>query len=62
MFVVYRISAASAQVLRQAEVSERLATMGMTPMPMPPDQLKTFIDTEVVKWVRLAKEANIQPQ
>ena len=43
-------------------MAEKLATMGMTPMPMPPEQFKTFIDAEVVKWVRLAKEANVQPQ
>ena len=59
---VDRISAATVQILKQPEMAEKLAIMGMTPMPMPPEQMKAFIDTEVVKWVRLAKEANIQPQ
>jgi len=29
---------------------------------MTPDQLKTFMASEVSKWVRLVKEANIQPE
>ena len=33
-----------------------------TPMPMPPDQLKTFIGTEITKWARIVKDANIQPE
>ena len=59
---VDRISAATIQILKQPEMAEKLAIMGMTPMPLPPEQMKAFINTEVVKWVRLAKEANIQPQ
>lgn len=59
---VDRISAATIQILKQPEMAAKLAIMGMTPMPMPPEQLKSFIDTEVVKWIRLTKEANIQPQ
>ena len=59
---VDRISAATIQILKQPEMAEKLAIMGMTPMPLQPEQMKAFINTEVVKWVRLAKEANIQPQ
>ncbi len=60
--MVDRINVATAQVLKQPAMAEKLATMGMTPMPMQPDQFKTFIDAELVKWVRLAKDANVQPQ
>ncbi|MBC7468023.1 MAG: tripartite tricarboxylate transporter substrate binding protein, partial [Ramlibacter sp.] len=44
------------------EMRDRLATIGLTPMPMPPEQLKGFIGTEIVKWTRLAREANVQPE
>ncbi len=60
--VVDRLSAATAQVLKQPEMADKLVSMGMTPMPLQADAFKTFVDAEVVKWVRLAKEANVQPQ
>lgn len=60
--VVDKLNAAITQVLRAAEMKDKLATIGLTPMPMPPEQLKTFIGTEIVKWTRLAREANIQPE
>lgn len=60
--VVDKLNSAVAQALQQTESNDKLAAIGMTPMPMPPDQLKAFISTEITKWVRLAKEANIQPE
>ena len=60
--MVDRLNAAVGKVLQTADIKERLATIGMTPMPMTPEQMKTFIGTEVTKWVRLAREANVQPE
>jgi tripartite-type tricarboxylate transporter receptor subunit TctC len=60
--VVERLNAAVAQALQLAESKDRLATIGMTPMAVTPDQFKVFIGTEIVKWVRLAKDANVQPE
>ena len=60
--LVLAANSAVAQALQQTESSDKLATIGMTPMPMSPDQLKAFISTEITKWVRLAKDANIQPE
>jgi tripartite-type tricarboxylate transporter receptor subunit TctC len=57
-----KLGSAVAQALQQADVRTKLATFGLSPMPMSPEQLKAFIDKEVLKWVRLAKEANIQPE
>lgn len=57
-----KLNAAVTQALRQPGVSEKLATIGMAPMIMTPAQMKGYIDSEIVKWVRLAKEANIQPE
>ena len=57
-----KLSAAVAQALQQTEVKNRINTFGLSPMPMSPDQLKAFIGKEVPKWVRMAKEANIQPE
>ena len=60
--VVDKLNAATTQVLKTAEMKDRLATIGLTPMPMPPEQLKVFIGTEIVRWTRLAREANVQPE
>ncbi len=60
--VVDKLNAATTQVLKAPEMKERLATIGLTPMPMPPEQLRTFIGTEIVKWTRLAREASVQPE
>ncbi|MFD0669746.1 Bug family tripartite tricarboxylate transporter substrate binding protein [Ramlibacter sp. MAHUQ-53] len=60
--VAEKLNGAVAQALRQAEVKDRLAGIGLQPMPMGPDQLKAFMASEVTKWVRLAKEANVQPE
>lgn len=50
------------QALQAPEVKDRLASFGLSPMPMGPDQLKAFIPAEVAKWTRLAKAANIDPE
>lgn len=60
--VVDKLNAATAQGLKQPELKDRLATVGITPMPMTPEQLKTFIATEITKWTRIVKDANIQPE
>jgi tripartite-type tricarboxylate transporter receptor subunit TctC len=39
-----------------------MASEGTTPLIMTPAELKSFIDTETTKWVRLANEAGIQPE
>ena len=60
--VVDKLSAATTQVLKTPEMKDRLATIGLTPMPMAPEPFKGFIASEIVKWTRLAREANIQPE
>ncbi len=60
--VVDKIDGATALALKQPDLKAKLATIGISPMPMPPDQLKTFIGTEIVKWTRIVKDANIQPE
>jgi tripartite-type tricarboxylate transporter receptor subunit TctC len=60
--LVNRISAAVIQAQKQKDVVDRLAANGTTPLIMGPDELKAFMDAETAKWVRLAREANIQPE
>lgn len=60
--VTDRLNAAVNQALRQPDVQEKLAGIGIQPMPMAPAELRTFVDREVTKWVRLARDASIQPE
>lgn len=59
--VVNRIAEAAIKALKLKEVAEKYAISGAVPMVMGPDELKAFMESEVAKWTRLAKEANIQP-
>lgn len=60
--VVDKLNTATTQLLRQPDMKDKLANIGLSPMPMPPPQLKTFVGTEITKWTRLVKDANIQPE
>jgi tripartite-type tricarboxylate transporter receptor subunit TctC len=60
--LVDRLSTAIFKAQEQKAVVDRLAVYGMVPMKMGPSELKGFISAETAKWVRLAREANIQPE
>ena len=59
---VNRLSAMIVQAQKQADVVRRLGSDATYPLIMGPDELKAYIDAEVTKYVRLAKEAGIQPE
>jgi tripartite-type tricarboxylate transporter receptor subunit TctC len=60
--VVDKLHAALVKALAQADTKERFAAIGIAPMPMAPDKLHGFMGSEIAKWQRLAKEANVQPE
>jgi tripartite-type tricarboxylate transporter receptor subunit TctC len=60
--LVERFSAAIIQAQKRADVTEQLARQGMVPLILRPDELKAYMDAEAKKYVRLAREANIQPE
>ncbi|HYM48492.1 MAG TPA: tripartite tricarboxylate transporter substrate binding protein [Burkholderiaceae bacterium] len=60
--IVDKLHAATTKALASAEVKDRLATIGIAPMPMTPEELSRFIVSEVGKWTRLTKEAGIEPE
>lgn len=59
---VVRISNAVAQALKSPDMAEKYATGGSAPLILNQDELRAFIDSETAKWVKLAREANIQPE
>ena len=60
--VVTKVNAAMNAALKQKDVVAKYAEAGTQPLVMTPEEVKTFIEAETAKWVRLAKEANIQPE
>jgi tripartite-type tricarboxylate transporter receptor subunit TctC len=60
--VVDKLNIAIAAALKNPVLREKLAATGMQAMVMTPEQLGRFVNTEITKWVQLAKDANIQPQ
>lgn len=60
--LVTRLSDAVMKVQKQRNLIDKYATQGATPLVMGPDELKAYIESETTRWVRLAREANIQPE
>lgn len=60
--LVERIHGAIVTALKDPAIVARLATYGTTPLFMGPDELKNFMASETDRWVRLARDANIQPE
>lgn len=60
--IVSRLSDAVQRALKQKELVDRYASTGTVPLIMDPDELRAFMQSEVGKWVRLAREANIQAE
>ncbi len=60
--MVNRLNAAISSALRRPEVVHQLALEATQPLLMGPDEIKAYIEAEVVKYIRLAKEAGIQPE
>ncbi len=60
--IVDKLNMAINQILGQAEVRSKLAAAGIEPLVLERLKLAGFIPDEVAKWVRLAKDANIQPE
>ena len=48
------------KMLAQAEVKERLATLGAEGVGNTPDEFRAFVKAEIVKWARVVKEAGLK--
>lgn len=60
--VVNKIHAAMDSALKQKEVVDKYAQAGTIPFLIAPDGLKALIETDTAKWIKLAKESNIQAE
>lgn len=60
--IVDRLANESAKILARSDVRERFAVMGIQVAPMAPAELGEFQKSELAKWAKLAKAANIIPE
>jgi tripartite-type tricarboxylate transporter receptor subunit TctC len=60
--IVMKLNGDLAQTLRNPELRERLATDGAEPQTSSPEQFGAFLKTEITKWTKVIREANITPE
>jgi tripartite-type tricarboxylate transporter receptor subunit TctC len=60
--IVMKLNAAIVEALKMPDVAQRLASDGSTPVGSSPDQFNAHIRSEVAKWRKLVKEANLPLQ
>jgi len=58
--IVERLHAEVAKILKQPDVQERLAKLGVEPSGMPPQQFAAFQAAEIAKWAKVVKAANVK--
>jgi tripartite-type tricarboxylate transporter receptor subunit TctC len=60
--VVQKIQADTARVLADPEVRKRIEDLGMQVVTTRPEQFEAFVQSEMVRWSRIIKEAGIEAE
>lgn len=60
--VVARINAEMRKVVARPDVQQTLGNMGMDAVTSSPEELGSYVRSEIQKWARLVKDAGIQPE
>jgi tripartite-type tricarboxylate transporter receptor subunit TctC len=58
--IIDKLGAAIAEAVKQPEIASRLAADGSVPVGSTPDQFTAHIKSEVAKWKKLVREANLR--
>ena len=58
--IVKQLNSTLDTVLKAPDLSERLAAEAVEPMPMTSEQFGAYINSEVARWTKLARDRNIQ--
>jgi tripartite-type tricarboxylate transporter receptor subunit TctC len=58
--VIAKLNAEIARILALPEIKERLANQGAETLPMSPEQFGTFVRSEIAKWSKVVKEAEVK--
>ncbi|MEQ1775367.1 MAG: tripartite tricarboxylate transporter substrate binding protein [Burkholderiales bacterium] len=60
--IVARLNADITRVLRMPDITDRLNSMAAEPAPGTPEQFSAFIRTEIDKWAKVVKAANMKAE
>jgi len=58
--IVDKLSAEFARIVATAEIQDYMAKQGIAPFPSTPEQLAALMKTDMAKWARVIKAANIK--
>ena len=60
--VVAQLSAESARILKLPDVSKRISELGAEPVGSTPEEFAALIQSEIAKWAKVIKDANVELQ
>ena len=60
--IVTRLHADTTAVLKQPDIKSRLAADGADTVGSSPDEFARYIQSELVKWAKVARDAGLQPE
>lgn len=60
--IVAQLSAESARIIKLPDVSKRVSELGAEPVGSTPEQFGELIKTEIAKWAKVIKDANVELQ
>ena len=60
--IVNRLNREIAKVLQDADIQQRFSAQGLEPEVMTPQELRRYTESDVSRWARLIKAANIKAQ
>lgn len=60
--VVAKLSAESARILKLPDVNKRISELGADPVGSTPEEFVALIQSEIAKWAKVIKDANVELQ
>ncbi len=60
--ILNKLAAETARILRLPDVNARLSELGAEPVGSTPQQFDSHIRSEIVKWAKVIKDANVELQ
>ncbi len=60
--VIAQLSAESARILKLPDVSKRISELGADPVGSTPEEFAALIQSEIAKWAKVIKDANVELQ